>query len=752
MNYKGLLLFLGFTLLPTLPAYALDSPCLTIKNRPCIALVLGGGGARGGAHLGIIRQLEQLNIPVDVIVGTSFGAFVGGLYASGHSPDEIERIFNELDWGAGFRDNAYRDEVPIRRKLQRDAFPIRLDLGLGLDGIDAPQGLLLGQALNELVQKAYGVQPDLVHFDQLAIPFRAVATDLSNRNAVILDRGSLVSSVQASMTIPGVVQPMKLNGLTLIDGGVANNLPISVAQQLGADHVIAVGIDAPLLQEEQLDSAFAITQQLTSFLVKQMVNQQKALLRDSDILIEPDVRDISTLDFTKVPQAIQAGNAAAINAKNELSALSVAAETHQQWLANQRKSSVNTIQIDRVVLINNTRLSDDVILQRLDISEGERYSVNDITSGIRSVYGVDTMERVSQELYSLPDGSRELKITAEEKSWGPGYVNFRFLLDDDFHSNRHVQLASSFTLTNLNELGAEWHNELAVGTDKNFKTELYWPVFSPSTYLSTQLKWHSENLILEDQQGLSLGEFFREEAIFSTGIGWNISDHASVETGWLGRKGHYRLPTLLAGAFGTDKLRFERRGLAFSMHWDNLNDVSFPTRGVMFKGEREWLNDDFREISGKSINTSMEFVAAKNIGNHLFKTRFRYDKYSSAADEIGLEQFSLGGLFNLSGYPKNYLYGPKVKFASVIYMHKIHENKFGFFNSPFYLGSSIERGRVSENIWLTDIESEANWVWAGSVFAGWDSPIGPIFLGYGRAQDDYRDHASQFYLSIGQSY
>ncbi|WP_438863129.1 patatin-like phospholipase family protein [Neptunicella sp.] len=258
-SIRFILILLYFVAFSSLLAKEVETPasppCINAINRPCTALVLGGGGARGGAHLGVIRQLESQNIPIDIIVGTSIGAFIGGLYASGSSPDEIHKILTELNWGSGYRDRVYRDEMPMRRKHQRDEFPIRLDLGVDLDGIKMPKGVLLGQAMAELVVQAFGVQPDLAHFDQLPIPFRAVATNLINRDAVVLDSGSLVSAVQASMSIPGVVRPMQLNGLLLVDGGVANNLPISIAKQLGAERVIAVDIEAPLKTQDQLNSA-----------------------------------------------------------------------------------------------------------------------------------------------------------------------------------------------------------------------------------------------------------------------------------------------------------------------------------------------------------------------------------------------------------------------------------------------------------------------------------------------------------------
>lgn len=169
-----------------------SGPCSRVQGRPCVALVLGGGGARGGAHVAVLRQLEAQQIPVDLIVGTSIGAFVGGLYAQGKTPAEIERLLLQLPWNEGFRDRVDRDEVPVRRKEQRDQFPINLDLGVGPEGLRVPKGILHGQAMAALLQQAYGLVPELGSFDQLAVPFRAVATDLTNREAVVLSQGNLL--------------------------------------------------------------------------------------------------------------------------------------------------------------------------------------------------------------------------------------------------------------------------------------------------------------------------------------------------------------------------------------------------------------------------------------------------------------------------------------------------------------------------------------------------------------------------------
>ncbi|MBU2225158.1 MAG: patatin-like phospholipase family protein, partial [Gammaproteobacteria bacterium] len=719
--------------------------------RPCTALVLGGGGARGGAHLGVIRQLEAQHIPIDLIVGTSIGAFVGGLYASGYSPDDIEKILQTLDWGAGFTDKVSRDEMPLRRSQQRDQYAIRLDIGLGSDGVKVPKGLLLGQAMAELIQTAYGVQSANQHFDQLPIPFRAIATNLRNKDTVVLSEGSLMAAVQASMSIPGVVQPMRLNGQILVDGGVANNLPISVARSLGAHRIIAVAIDAPLQDEAQLDSAFAVTEQLTSFLVRQEVEQQKKLLTVNDLLLEPKLAGINTLAFDKMGLAIAAGHKVAVANKAKLASFS-RPDVYQKWQVVQRQRLDQESKISKVTLLNQSALADEVLLGRLQITPGETYSANQLTSSIHRLYGLDQFERVRHQLKALPDGSQELVVEADDKSWGPGYLNFNFLMDDDFSSNRRVQLAASYNRTNLSPHGAEWYNEVAIGTDKLFSSELYWPIYNTGTFVSAKAYRTIGTLIIEDNEGLSLGEFIRQENALALRAGVNLSDDAQLTAAWLDKSGRYQLPAFLATSFGEKYIHFTRQGPELKLLWDSLDHPSFPGRGFKLDISRQWLDDEFRGTAASSINNSLELIAATSWQNHRLKGRWLEQSYHSANGDIALEQYSLGGLLNLSGYPRNYLYSSALKFGSLVYLYKMHENRFSFFQSPFYLGGSVERGWVKDSVWQPSNTSRAEWIWAGSLFLGWDSPIGTVLFGYGQAQNIYREQNQQLYLSIGQWY
>ncbi|MDP4527658.1 patatin-like phospholipase family protein [Alkalimonas delamerensis] len=729
-----------------------QGPCDTVTDRPCTALVLGGGGARGGAHLGVIRYLEEQQIPVDMVIGTSIGAFVGGLYASGKSPEHIEAILSNLPWGEGFQDRVQRHEMPARRKQQRDAYPIQLELGVRLDGVHLPKGVLHGQAMAELLQRAYGVQANQLDFDALAIPFRAVAADLVTGDAVILGQGSLLQAVQASMSIPGVVSPMEIDQRILVDGGVANNLPVDVALSLGAERIIAVSIDAPLLNKEDLTDAFSVSEQLTSFLVRRGLAAQLALLREQDILLQPELSGIGTLEFERLMETSAIGYQTAAAAE-ALPSWSVDSRRYQHWLQSHRLPEAAEQQIDHVVLQNQSALADSLLLARLGIQPGDPYDSGLVSQGMRRLYGLDVFERVSQQLSLLPDDQTELRVQVQEKSWGPGYLNFRLRFEDDFQNKHHYQLAASYVYTNLSPLGAEWYSELAIGSDKLLSTELYWPLLSPATFVSGRLAAFSERQVLEDESRRSLGDLNHSEFNSTALAGWNLSDHLTLASGWTRRVGRYRAPGSLREADAGMRLSYQRHGPVLQGRWDTLDNISFPGRGILLNSEWQWLDDRSGAERGSSRSWQLDLLAAKSWQRHRLHSRWRWQRYRNTDPDLILEQFSLGGFLNLSGYPHQYLYGSTVSFGSLVYQYQLTQPQMSFLNMPWYLGGSIERGRVQDDLLgVNQAQQTDTWLWAGSVFLGWDSPLGPLFFGYGRAESDDRSQIDSWYLSLGHSF
>lgn len=277
--------------------------------------MLSGGGAKGSAHIGVLRVLEKNNIPVDYIAGTSIGAYVGGLYALGYKADEIESLMMSTAWDDGFSDTIPRESLHYEEKKQSDQYNIPLRLGYEKNEIKAPSGILIGQMMTTLLRQSTGLVTMFDSFDDLAIPFRAVAADLETSLAVILDSGSLVQAMKASAAIPGALQPVTIGDKLLVDGALANNMPVDVVKAMGADIVIAVDIGSSLTKKENINTTIDVLNQLSTILTSATTEKQKKLLEENDILIRPNVGDLSTTDWEIMPVALELGLEAALAKK-----------------------------------------------------------------------------------------------------------------------------------------------------------------------------------------------------------------------------------------------------------------------------------------------------------------------------------------------------------------------------------------------------------------------------------------------------
>jgi NTE family protein len=282
-------------------------------DRPKIGLALGGGGARGAAHVGVLRTLEELGIPVDYVAGTSMGSIVGGLYAMGMSPDDIERTIEEIDWTEIFKDGPPRQERRFRRKQDDRTFLIDARPGVieKERKVELVPALIQGQKL-ELALRRYTLPATEVQdFDDLRIPFRAVATDVVSGEAVVLGEGDLATAMRASMAVPAVFAPVEIGDRLLVDGGLAMNLPVSAVRAMGADIVIAVDVGGPRRQREEIGNVLAMLDQIASLVTFRNTEEEIAKLGPRDLLIVPPLeREVLASDFPKMPTAIAIGRRA----------------------------------------------------------------------------------------------------------------------------------------------------------------------------------------------------------------------------------------------------------------------------------------------------------------------------------------------------------------------------------------------------------------------------------------------------------
>lgn len=283
-----------------------------------VALVLSGGGARGLAHIGVLEAFEQNDIAVDLIVGTSVGSIVGGFYAAGFSAGDIQRIFEEVDWNSIFADESYRSQLLLSQKdvPRRHILQFRLDGLVPIIPSSISQGQKVFQALyNRLLRANFQAAND---FNNLKIPFKAVATDLISGKKVVLDTGDLAEAINASTAFPLLFAPVEIDGMWLVDGGMTDNLPVDVALQEGADFVIAVDATSNLRNQEEMGLPWEIADQVTTIM---MQNQTAESRQKADFVINPVLGEYKGGDFTKTDSIIQAGYQAAIQTIDSLKRL-----------------------------------------------------------------------------------------------------------------------------------------------------------------------------------------------------------------------------------------------------------------------------------------------------------------------------------------------------------------------------------------------------------------------------------------------
>lgn len=723
-----MLLALLFIMADANRAYATATPCPADLTRPCVALVLGGGGARGGAHIGVIRALEERGVPVDIVVGTSIGAFVGALYASGKTANEILQLFEQADWAAGYHDDLPRSRIPNRRKRQIDDFPIQLDLGFDGRALKLPQGFLQGQGMKSLLDELMGTHVVFKSFDDLPITFRAVAADIETGEQVVLKRGDLTTALQTSMSLPGVVRPIERDGRLLVDGGIANNLPVSIAQEMGAQIIIAVDIGSPAMTRDGLQSGLSILRQLTSFLTEDNVRRQIDLLTDDDVLIHPTLTDVTLLSFDKAANAADQGYSASITAFDASTSIAQISGTAQPNSPAEYLLSDAKILLDDISLVNHTRLSDDYILHRMDINAGEAYSPAEIRKGIERLYGQGTIARARSSI-DRQDNRNRLYSVVDEKEWGPGYLDFKLSFEDNLKSFSRYQLGGSYRRTNLSAYGAEWYTSVIFGTEKSFATELYWPLKTSGLYASGNI-FAERDVFSYTVEGESFGDVISNEYGAISGIGWDAHDRLNIFTGYTYVDGNLTLPAIIANDAVQPEVDYREHGGVLTLDYDSLDDASFPQHGWKISAAIKRTNISLLGRKDDATQAELEINKVLSHGRHSLRSRLQMQSTFNDDPLSLVGSYSLGGFLNLSGNESDFISGQHTRLASLIYTYRIADNDYRVLNLPLYFGLSYEAG----NVWQDqDTIDYGDLIRSGSLFLGWDSPIGPTYLAYGES-------------------
>jgi NTE family protein len=702
-----------------------------------VGLVLSGGGARGGAHVGVLKALEELNVPIDYIAGTSMGAIVGGFYAAGYSAAEIEQLLNDMDWDYALSDSPDRSDRTMRKKEVEAEFLIPYRLGYNDGRFQAPLGAIQGQHLDQVFQRILQPVARIRSFDLLPIPFRAVATDLITGDEVVLSSGSLADALRASMSVPGVFAPVRIGDKILVDGGMSNNLPVSVVRDMGADVVIAVDISSQLLTEEQLTSVLSVTEQLTNFLTRRTTEQQIAALGPDDVLVVPALGDFSAADFQDASKIVPLGYQATMEREAMLSDISerrgAADDAPSQRLAERLGEEPETFVVSFVDIDNDSVLNDAIIRSRIAAQPGEALDFDELDRSVDRIYSLDVFESVTYDVVENSAGEHGVLISAKARKWGPNYLQFGLELANDFAGNNAFKIGGGYTRNALNPLGGELRVIASMGREDELRFDFYQPVdLGANWFVSPQANWKRRSYNLwNDDTRLAEYEISGWGVEFGVGRNFRTTDQLRLDYLYGRAKAELVTGTPYPGVGG----RIDLGELLLTYRHDSLDSLYFPTAGMEHEFSFRYADEalgasvDFEQLIGSG---TLSGSWGKNTAALNYSLGYSFD------DIAPLERwFQLGGFGRLSGLAPNQLSGRHMALTTLALYRRLNDVQF----LPAYAGLTLEAGNVWDSrhaIGFDDLR------YSSSLFLGAESPIGPLYFSIGYS--DSGDASVYFYV------
>jgi NTE family protein len=705
------------------------------QPRPRIGLVLGGGGARGAAHIGVLKVLEELRVPVDCVVGTSMGSLVGASYSTGLTSAEIQRLVNSIDWQATFGGAVTRSMQPMHLK-QDSGYSNKLEFGLRGRKLLAQSGLVAAQQVESLLRAMVGDSRYQRSFDDLAIPFRAVATDISTGEIVLLDRGDLALAMRASMAVPGAFSPVTLDGRVLVDGGLVRNLPVDVARSLCADVIIAVSLTSETPESSELQSAFAVFGQMLDVLIKNNERAQLATLGPADVPILVSLPGMTSSQFDKVPQAIPRGEDAARAVAGRLAPYRLTPYEYAQWRAGLERTAPAAAQLAEVRIAGLQRVNPEAA-RRLIASRIDE-PVNDarIADDAQRIYALNEFEKVDYRVSRDANDRATVEFLPVEKPWGPNYVRFDIGLTSSVDGDTAYAIRLDHRRTWLNSRGARWHNALQLGTRTLVDSSLFQPLdvkrpwfVEPGARLMREL----EDVFRNDDR---IARYTHSERSLRLDFGRELATWGDIRVGWRGGRASYRATT------GSPLLRefvdVHVGGATAGFRFDTRDSGFTPTRG-------SYAHVQYFDSTG-SAGADNNYRRLEFFGQHVMAVGSDLLLLEAAGgSDLGstlpsYDLFTLGGIAQLAGFERDELRGREYGFGRIAYLRKIGDLQT-LLGQSMYAGLSLEMGGMSDRI----DGGSGGPILASSVFLGGRTLIGPAFLQIGFAEGG---HAAA-YLQIG---
>ncbi len=712
-------------------AFLLLSLSVPALARPTVGLVLGGGGARGAAHIGVLEVLEEMRVPVDCLAGTSMGALVAGAFASGLSPKGMREALAQADWTDMFLDNPDYSELSWRNKAISRRFLPGSETGVGADGVQYQTGMVAGQKIKLFFNRLVGADVGEPAIERLPLPLSIIATDIGTGERVVFRDGSLTRAMRASMSVPGLLAPVDHDGRKLVDGGLVDNLPVAEARErCRPDVIIAVNVGSPLLKPEEIGSMITISAQMVNILTEQNVTRSLAKLNPEDIYLKPDLEGITAGDFEKNAEAAERGRRAAEAVRARLAALSVSADEYRRWRQPIEHARRPPPRIDRIEVAGLKTVDPAALTRHLEQETGKPIAIGTLERNLMRAFGDGFYERIDYEVVPADDRPI-LRVLPVEKPWGPDYLRFGLHLQSTLRRGSTYGLRAGYHRTWLNRLGGEVLVTGEIGTTDALNLDVYQPLEATQTFfVEPQLGYRRRNIdIFENDDRLAQMQFIEGRLGLMAGI--NVGRLGQVRAGR--ETLHQRTQTTIGpAALPAESNRYS--GWKVMLDLDQKDRLLNATRGWALRSS--WF--DSREAGYARLDSELslsyplaDFVVTGRL-RHTGSPRGRLPYYDAG---------SLGGFLNLTGLAREQILADEIRYGGLQAERIIGRLPLGL-RGDMRLGFALEageaRGRYTES-------RREGWIKSGALYVGGETPIGMTYLGLGRSSLG----TTNLYLFIG---
>src|SRR5262245_42651753 len=704
------------------PGNAAVVPVITgTLERPRVGVAFGGGSARGIAHVGVIRWLEEHRIPIDVAAGTSMGGLVGGAFATGMEAAELQAFITSIDWDELFGASSF-EYKNIRRKADARAYPSRLEFGVK-QGIVPPTALNNGESVELLLGRITAPYFEAASFDELPTPFRTVAVDLLTASPVLLSRGSLADAMRATMSLPLIFPPVDLDGHVLIDGGTMNNIPADVVKAMGAGKVVAVNVGE---LEDQKGVSYSMLGVAGDTIDAMMIASTRRTLALADVVINVPLADYGSLDWRRSTDLIEEGYRSAEAMKAQLLPLALSEGEFDAWRRERQARRKTAIPVPAFVGLEGFSPNDANRLQaQLAHHAGAPLDIASLERDIAVVSGLDRYETITWHMTRDAARGYGLVVRGRAKTYAPPFLLLGVNLENTTTTDFNITATARYLAFDVVGSGSELRLDGTIGSNPSVAAELYRPLFSSPLFVAPYagVGTVTFNFIQDDA---IVARYGQTRSRVGLNVGVNLGATSDLRLGaYVGRT----TATIEAGDPGLPEVRGKESGAELAWRMDTQDSPVVPSRGLHSQARLARIFDspdlETREATLFAAKPLTQLTATANRfwSRGPYNRLFAYGGAGTSFDTHPLptSTFAIGGLFRLAAYDQGELRGAHFYGVGGGYLRQVGRLP-DFLGGPVFVGGWLENGDVF------DTWSDATWRSNGVVSLVMDTIVGPVIV------------------------